>query len=171
MASNRWPGIELKCLARKDRYGNIWIAGYQDVTVLDAKDNQLSRFRFDYSNTNYLYRNTSLLLSNGKICISVRDALAICNPDAIHDSKHPARVMISDFSVFEKSIPFTQKKPEINLSYKQNFFSISFSTFSGSADAPSMLINWTVLTATGFIAAGANLHRIQMFRVAITLSL
>jgi signal transduction histidine kinase/streptogramin lyase len=118
----------------KDHYGNIWTASYQDVTVLKPKSNQLIKFQFDYSNTNYLYFNTSIALSDGRVCISIRDALAICNPDVIQKLENTSPILISDFSVFEKSIPFTQKKPDIHLSYKQNFFSISFSRFSGSGD-------------------------------------
>lgn len=117
----------------KDHYGNIWTASYQDVTILNLRNNQLIKFRFDYSNTNYQYFNTAIALKDGKICISILDALAICNPDVIQKQNN-SPILISDFSVFEKSMPFTQKKPDIHLSYKQNYFTVSFSRFSGPGD-------------------------------------
>ena len=119
----------------KDSYGNLWIVGRQDASVLNPKNNEFTSFRFNYDVSNYSYSNTSIRLLNGSICIPVGSALAICNPEVIQHTRNDfSRVLISDFSVFEKSIPFTQKQESVKLKYNQNFFSISFSSFSSGDD-------------------------------------
>jgi signal transduction histidine kinase len=119
----------------KDLYENVWLVGQQDATILNPKNNELTNFRFSYDANNYGYANTSIPLSDGNVCIAIGGTLAICNPDVIQKMKRTfSPVLISDFSVFEKSIPFSQRNRDVRLSYKQNFFSISFSSFSASDD-------------------------------------
>jgi signal transduction histidine kinase/ligand-binding sensor domain-containing protein len=115
-----------------DHNKNIWLAGYQDVTEFTVAKNSFTRFHIDYANDNYDYGNVLIALKNGDIGISISDAIAMYKPGSLISAKDLPRVLISDFSVFEKSIPFTQKSSNIHLTYKQNFFSFSFSAFSSS---------------------------------------
>jgi ligand-binding sensor domain-containing protein len=113
----------------KDNNGNLWLAGYQDVSLLNIKSNTIRRFRMDYASTNYSYYNVVSLLRNGNVCISFLDAIAVFDPSKLERAPNIHPVLISNFSVFENSIPYTQRHPGIDLNYKQNFFSFSFSSF------------------------------------------
>jgi ligand-binding sensor domain-containing protein/signal transduction histidine kinase len=116
----------------KDSAENIWLAGYQDVTAFNTQKKVFKSFRIDYSYDDFEYGNVLMLFKNGDVGVSILDAIAIFKPAILNQDKSSSPVLVSDFSVFENSIPFTQKDPNIHLNYKQNFFTISFSNFSWS---------------------------------------
>ena len=114
-----------------DRFGRLWIAGYNLLSVFDTKSEKFENYYIEFAENDYNYINNMLTLRNGKIVSGMLGAFVVYDP-VMQERKLPIpNILISNFKVFEKSLPFTQQHAEISLSYRENFFTFDYSVVTG----------------------------------------
>lgn len=114
-----------------DKFNRLWITGYNLLSVFDPKTNRFENYYIEFAENNYNYNNAMLTLHNGKIVSGMLGAFALFDPEKQIKKLPLKNILISNFKVFEKSIPFSPLSPEISLSYKENFFSLDYSVVTG----------------------------------------
>jgi len=115
----------------KDKYGKLWITGYNLLSVFEPRTKHFENYYLEFAESNNNYNNSMLTLHNGKIVSSMLGAFVLFDPEKQHKKIPIQNILISNFSVFGKSIPFTQHHSELSLSYKENFFTFDYSVVTG----------------------------------------
>jgi len=115
----------------KDKFGRLWIAGYNLLSVFEPKTSKFENYYIEYAESDYNYGNCLITLHNGKIVSGMLGAFVVFDP-VKQERRLPLRdILVSNFRVFEKSIPFSRQSSEISLSYRENFFSFDYSVPTG----------------------------------------
>jgi streptogramin lyase len=118
-----------------DSQGKIWVGSYEGFTVFDPRLEKIEHSKIDYGQReNNFFSRGKYLLRNGKLVLGNETEFIVVDPTLAHLQKTSVVPVISNMSVFEKPKPLYQSIDEINLSYKENFFTIDFSSLSSSPD-------------------------------------
>ncbi len=129
-----------------DNQGNLWISTNSGICKFTAPSSQNKKaiFRnYDMSDglpNDEFYCNSCVKDSNGNLYFGSNAGLVVFKPGEFKDNLYVPNVVITDFSVFNKSISANDSTgilklsaddtKEIKLSYKQNNFSFTFSALS-----------------------------------------
>jgi Histidine kinase/Y_Y_Y domain/Two component regulator propeller len=119
------PFVEsLKC----DADGMIWIMGYQKPTILNPKTGEcLFLTKSDALLPDVDLKN--MTFAQGSNCIwlaSDKGLMTIPSAGFLFEKRH-VRIEFNDFKIFDKSVRERLLLPKINLSPKENYFSVVFS--------------------------------------------
>lgn len=132
----------------EDKYQNLWISSRNGISQLEIS-NLKSIGQFDYKFTNFsitdglqgkeFNRSSAICTSDGEIFFGGTDGLNAFYPDEIKQDTTVAKMIIRDFRIFNKSVPYRQeynnriilKDPifntkEVALKYHENSFTIEF---------------------------------------------
>jgi ligand-binding sensor domain-containing protein len=114
-----------------DKQGKIWVGSYEGYTVFDPQHEQIENPWIDYGQReNNFLSGAKCALRNGKLIFSNMGNFIVIDPAEIAVKRAALAPVISGITVFEKPTPLYQKQNAIHLSWKENFFTIDFSTFS-----------------------------------------
>lgn len=115
---------------QSDRRGNIWIQHEPGLGRFDPENHVYHYFDPGYGLPEY-FTALMAVLSTGEMVIGIRRGFLIFHPDSLRTNQEKLRPYLTSFRVFDDEISgdtsLTDLK-EINLSYRQNFFSLEFST-------------------------------------------
>lgn len=125
----------------EDENHQLWISSENGISKFDKKYNSFTNFHFS-ENTygNHFNENANLKCMNGNMFWGSLDGLLIFNPKSFVAEKNTPPVTFTNFFLYDqkaevgnsnsplnKSISFSDK---INLSYKQNTFTIQFASLT-----------------------------------------
>lgn len=114
-----------------DAQGKLWIGSYEGFSVIDPRLEKIEHSKVDYGQReNNFYSRGKHLLRNGKIVVGDENQFIVIDPALAQQQKAPVVPVISNISVFEKPKPLYRSIDTIRLSYKENFLTIDFSSFS-----------------------------------------
>lgn len=112
-----------------DQLNNLWI-GTHGGTLGYLNTHTKTYAVFDFNTRlpfHEYWANFRQNTKTGKFTISVFDEILVINPQKLQHKEALQKPIITDIRVFEKEMPFTEKD-RLNLSYKQNYFTINFSS-------------------------------------------
>jgi len=117
-----------------DSKGNIWMITGKGLLRLDTKDFSFKLFGPGYG---LPARGTNLtLLSSGEMVIAwERGGISIFHPDSLRTNQELPQPYLTSFKVFDQEIAGAFQlldQQELRLSYRQNFFSLEFSSVAYS---------------------------------------
>jgi hypothetical protein len=112
-----------------DQPGNLWIGTHGGVLgYLNIKTKTYAVFDFNTRLPFHEYwANFKQNKKTGQFTISVFDEILVINPQKLQHTEALQKPIVTDIKVFEKEMPFTEKD-RLNLTYKQNYFTINFSS-------------------------------------------
>jgi ligand-binding sensor domain-containing protein/putative methionine-R-sulfoxide reductase with GAF domain len=110
-----------------DRSNRIWTKSQEWLLCVQTRTRQVSKVLIDVT---YSFNDhwIGLLMKDNKIYATMVDNVVVIRPD-LFQQRNAARVapLIAGFRVFEEEMPIDTRQT-IELSWKQNFFSIDFSS-------------------------------------------
>ena len=114
-----------------DKQGKIWIGSYEGFTIFDPHLERIEQSKINYGQReNNFYSRGKCLLNNGKLVLGNENTFIVLDPKLVQQQEAQVTPVISNISVFEKPRPIYQTIDTIKLTYKENFFTIDFSSFS-----------------------------------------
>ncbi|MBD2703785.1 histidine kinase [Spirosoma sp. BT702] len=120
-----------------DRQGNLWVNSYEGHTIFDPVRERIVNPRVRYGQReNNFFSNTQYRLRNGDLLFVNTGNLIRVNPDKIGGAQAASKPVISSLAVFEKSRPLFSDTSPIELTYKENFFTLAFSSLAAPGSAP-----------------------------------
>lgn len=120
---------------KKDKAGNIWLTTEYNLCRLNLNDNTVSTYSLENGSINASITSGILYTLQNGDWLTFTNAEAIrFNPEKIQAS-HPfqSKVEITGFKIFNAPLPIDSllsANSPIRLNYKQNFFTIEFSSLS-----------------------------------------
>ncbi|MEP7265451.1 MAG: two-component regulator propeller domain-containing protein, partial [Bacteroidota bacterium] len=114
-----------------DNFGRIWVAAYNYFSVYDTTTKRFENFSIEYGESDYQYRNKFYKLQNGNILSGMLDAIIEINPSNQIKKMTVPPVIISNLRIFEEPLLRSRWMNGLQLSYKENFFSIDYSILTG----------------------------------------
>ncbi|RFS16072.1 histidine kinase [Emticicia sp. C21] len=112
-----------------DQLNNLWIGTHAGTLgYLNIKTKTYAVFDFKTRLPFHEYwANFKKNPKTGQFTVSVFDEILVINPQKLQHKEAVQKAIITDIQVFEKEMPFTEKD-RLNLTYKQNYFTINFSS-------------------------------------------
>jgi len=136
----------------EDKYHHLWLSTKNGISRMEldsVQDEQHFKFKFrNYDTTDGLQgkefnRSSALCASDGEIFFGGPDGLNAFYPEEIKSDTSVAKMIFTDFRIFNKSIPYGQEynnrllleKPifnteKVELKYKENSFTIEFTALN-----------------------------------------
>ncbi|GAB3963177.1 hypothetical protein GCM10028805_65760 [Spirosoma harenae] len=120
-----------------DRQGKLWVGSYEGHTIFDPVNERVIIPRVGYGQReNNFFSDAQYRLKNGDLLIANASNLIRVDMDRISRSQPAPKPVISNLAVFEKSRPLYANTPPIELTYKENFFTFSFSSLAAPGGTP-----------------------------------
>jgi hypothetical protein len=111
-----------------DKKGKLWVGSYEGVTVFDPANEKIENPKIDYGQReNNFFSRGKCTLKNGNIVFANANNFIVIDPSRVTTQKALPKAVISGIKIFEKSRPLYQPNARVDLSYKENFFTINFS--------------------------------------------
>jgi signal transduction histidine kinase/ligand-binding sensor domain-containing protein/DNA-binding response OmpR family regulator len=142
------PNNVIKCII-EDNENNLWISSNKGLTKFSTKDKTFKNYDVnDGLQSNEFGELSGIKRNNGEILFGGINGLNIFNASEIIDNKISAESVITQFSIFNKTIETGQefngrvilknsinKTKQIELKYKENSFSFEFSALHYAANS------------------------------------
>ena len=109
-----------------DKAGRLWTKSKEALLCIKLPEKQITRVNIDVTFSFNDHWNR-LYLRDDKLYASMLDNVVVLAPEKFQTGTSSSPPLIAGFRVFQNEIPFSPGK-RIKLSYKQNFFSIDFSS-------------------------------------------
>ena len=119
----------------EDNSGNLWMGTQYGLSRLNPETGKIKNFdKNDLPVTNF-FLNTCMKDKDGYLYFGGEGGIIMFHPDSLEENTIPPPVVLTDFRVFNKSLQPSDNSPlekniniaeEINLTYKENKFSIEF---------------------------------------------
>ncbi len=127
----------------EDDNGNLWISTNEGLSKFDPLSEKFKNYDSRDGFQNNEFNNWAYLkLKNGKLAFGGINGFNIFYPDEIKDNLFVPPIVISDFQIFNKPVPVSQKdsplkrsitlEKEITLSYRDSVFSFEFAALDFS---------------------------------------
>ncbi len=123
-----------------DKHGNLWITTLDGLSKMDKLKGTFRNYNInDGLQGDQFNRNAVLKTNSGLLCFGGTNGLNIFCPDSIRDNPYPPNIILTDFKIFNKSVPVGKTSPltknieqadHITLSYKQSVFIIEFAALN-----------------------------------------
>jgi ligand-binding sensor domain-containing protein/DNA-binding CsgD family transcriptional regulator len=125
----------------EDLNGHLWLSAYEGIARFDTDRDSFQNFKFNKTldnRGNQFNQSAILKINNGEILFGGINGLNIINPELITLNTIKPRIVFTDFKVFDASVingnldgrmlfkGDINDAKTINLSYKDNAFSIEF---------------------------------------------
>jgi ligand-binding sensor domain-containing protein len=122
-------GNFINCILTDDS-SQLWITTSNGLSIFDTRDNSIINPKIDLeTGTTDIFTN-GLTRRNKKLLFFAENKIIEIDPTLYHRSTYPSKILVSEFKVFDKAVPFhahASGKLNIDLSFRQNFFSIEYS--------------------------------------------
>ena len=139
-------GLTDNCISAilEDDEGYLWISTHNGISKLDIDKQIFHTYnKSDGLNKNYFIQNSFTKTNSGEMIFSNTNGMTIFHPKQIIDNPIPATPIITDFKIFNQSVPINQKflkrkiltnsitySDEIKLKYKENVISFNFAALN-----------------------------------------
>ncbi len=125
----------------EDKNGYLWLSAYEGIARFDVEKDSFQNFKFNKTlggQSNQFNQSAILRTADGELFFGGINGLNIIKPEAIAQNLLKPRIVLTDFKVFDASIVNgnldgrtlfegdISHTNQINLSYKDNAFSIEF---------------------------------------------
>jgi len=121
---------------RKDKIGNIWISTSNGIDFFNSHDAKFINVKPDFIFTTNDYVQNSSYGEDGHLFFFCMNRIIEIDPAKYQVSQPSYPIVITDFRVFDKEMPFLTGERKIHLTHGQNFFSFEFSTLKTNAAEP-----------------------------------
>lgn len=114
-----------------DAKGNIWGGTNRGLFCLNTDNQGISTFSEKNGMLTSFFDAMLNTASDGKIYFSHTDGLQSFYPDSVLQQKSSTKILLNQFKIFDKNYTDTlniNELREVNLTWKQNFFSFDFSS-------------------------------------------
>ncbi len=122
-----------------DDNGNIWMSSDNGLSMYNPKENKFTNYDInDGFQGNQFFWGAGFKGKNGQLFFGGTKGLYVINTKEIKTNRHIPNVVITDFKIFNQSVKLNEKDSiltrnisytkKIQLSYKQNVFSIEFAS-------------------------------------------
>lgn len=135
----------------EDAQGRIWLYNSDHVGRYNPKSQEIVRLNHEEGLAEGFYW-TMHLSSSGQLFLGGIEGLTIFHPDSIQSSSAPPRVVITDFRLFNKTVPLSDSRADtldwpsplshsitftenIRLKHWQNYFSLEFAALDLTSPA------------------------------------
>jgi PAS domain S-box-containing protein len=137
------PSNAIQSILEDDR-GNLWLGTQKGLSKFDPRSNIFRNFKVsDGLQSNEFSVNACFKSQNGEMFFGGINGFNTFFPDSIKDNLYIPSIVVTDFQIFNKSVPvgkeidghvileksITETK-EIHLSYKENVFSFEFASLN-----------------------------------------
>lgn len=123
----------------EDPFGNLWISTDKGISLFRVEERTFRNYDvYDGLQGNEFIQSSGFSSAiNGKIYFGGVNGLNIFDPKKLYEISKPAKLTLTDFKIFNKSVIPGEDSPlkanilyakEIRLSYDQNFFTIEFAS-------------------------------------------
>jgi ligand-binding sensor domain-containing protein len=113
-----------------DGHGNLWLSTDKGLSKFDPKTETFKNFTVkDGLISNQFLSSAYYKSADGRMFFGGEGGMVAFHPDSIRDNPYIPPVVITRFKVFDKPLPRQRalsSLKEIQLSYRQNFFSFEF---------------------------------------------
>jgi len=133
LESDGLPGSVIYGILSDDQH-NLWISTNKGICKYNIKDQSFRNYTFsDGLQSNEFNAASCLKRKNGQLLFGGMNGFNLFHPDSVKDNLFLPPVVITSFKVFDKSYYYSKNnKNNIELSYKQNFFSFEFAALDYS---------------------------------------
>lgn len=112
-----------------DAVGNIWVGSYEGISILDPRSGKVTHPNLDYGQReNSFYSKGYCLLPNGNILFPNKGRLIQLDPKKVLTPVAVPEVKITGITIAGHYTPLYLHSPAPRFSYRDNVFSIDFST-------------------------------------------
>jgi hypothetical protein len=122
-------GNFINCILTDDS-SQLWITTSNGLSIFDTRDNSITNPKIDLETGTADIFTNGLTRRNKKLLFFAENKIIEIDPALYHRSTYPSKILVSEFKVFDKAVPFhahARGKLKIDLSFRQNFFSIEYS--------------------------------------------
>ncbi len=130
------PGNTIHAIV-EDNNGNLWMSTNNGVSCFNQKKHEFKNYsKSDGLQGNVFFEQSFLKTRSGEIYFGGYNGFNSFHPDSILDNDYISEVYITDFKLFNKSVPFgipesplqnhISETKEITLSWQQSVFSFEF---------------------------------------------
>lgn len=160
LASNHIRAIQ------KDKNGDIWAASSEGLSRIDPNTFQIHNYYEKDGLQDNEFAGASFTLRNGQLAFAGKNGLNLIDPDNLPINILKPEVRITSFKIFEEE---QKEKPadgiQLNLKYKQNYFSFEFTALDYSDPANNLFAyklegideDWIHTDATRRVARYTNI--------------
>lgn len=126
----------------EDEQRNLWLVTARTVSRFSPKLEQFVNFDNTDGLINVGFNDASLKAVTGEFYVGGSEGVDIFHPDSLTENRHVPEIVLTDFTVYNNPhilpqvISFTNEIP--NLSWNQNFFSISFVALDYASPAKNL---------------------------------
>ncbi len=118
----------------EDNYGRIWVSTSRAISKLDPRTHRLSTYTMDEVLPNIRFGAGCCLRSaTGEMYFGGKGGLVVFHPDSIRDNPYVPPIAITGFRKFDAAVGLDSaisEKKSIDLSYKDNIFSLEFAALN-----------------------------------------
>jgi len=131
------------CGIQEDENGNIWLSTHMGISKLIISENRfVNYYAFDGLQGNEFSKGAAFKSTDGEMIFGGINGVSTFYPSKIYDQRRPFKVYLTGLNIMDKPVIKGQKSSgneiidgfisdinTIHLSYKDNMFSLEFSTF------------------------------------------
>ncbi len=120
-----------------DRERNLWFTSVNGIAKIDLRTKNVTEFgtRDGIAESEFQLRS-SIRLKDGRIIFGSTRSIVYFTPEKVNELDPPSDVAITGFRLFNRSLSVDSlfaNRPEIRLSYNQNYISIQFASLKNAA--------------------------------------
>ncbi len=116
----------------EDKHGNIWVATNSRISMFNTQTKQFKNFGKSYGLIKY-YVYDACKDASGNLYFGNYTGISIFNPDSLYSDNPAPPIVLTDFKISDRSVQLDSSisvKRNIDLTYRQNEFSIEFSALN-----------------------------------------
>jgi ligand-binding sensor domain-containing protein/signal transduction histidine kinase len=114
----------------EDNHGNLWLSTNNGISKYNPSNQHIKNYNISNGlQSNEFIRNACFKSASGEMYFGGVNGFNCFFPDSIKQNLYVPPVLITNFKTFDKKVYFNKpiyEMKEINLSYRDNFFSVEF---------------------------------------------
>ncbi len=119
-----------------DSEGNLWISTENGIDIMDVQTKNIRHVNEPMQQVNNDHISNLVIAEDGTFFYTADNKILAVHPRQYNDGAPKATLLISSIRVFDKEQPAIAHKGTVRLSYRQNFFTVEFSSLRVSPDIP-----------------------------------
>lgn len=110
-----------------DEQGNLWISTADGMNYFNPEDSTIHQLGIDLVFPENDFQANGIRGVNGKLYFFCKNEFVEIDPIAYHPKSDFPSIVLSSFKIFDKEIPVNAQQQELNLGFRENFFTIAYS--------------------------------------------
>lgn len=120
-----------------DSTGNLWISTSNGIDIMDTNTKNIRHVNEPMQQVDNDHVNNFALGQEGTFFYTANNKVLTVNPRQYITVSPEATLLLSELKIFDKEASYLLANMPIELSYRQNFFSVAFSVLKVSPDIPA----------------------------------